>query len=205
MKKELLILFILLTNFVIAQEDIELVPKSDERLDVSYHSFGGQYSIDLKKYLGNGTYRVSGSKNVNIDINQETGMAIISPKLGWQGSEIIRFTLNKTKSIITLPKETFEKIKLEDIEKIEIFQDAFDRVINDIEKESIKRLDSKIKDDKLVIVINEEINLISSYDENLKPQFDFNILLTNEGIEPHPGFFESINLSLIISIISTLV
>ncbi|MDP6641880.1 MAG: hypothetical protein QGF74_00665 [Candidatus Nanoarchaeia archaeon] len=200
MKKELFILFILLINLVIAQEEIELVPKSDERLDVKYHSFGGQYTIDLKKYLGEGSYRVSETKNVNIDINQETGLAIISSQPGWQGSEIIRFTLNKTKSITTLPKETFEEIKPE-IEKLEVFQDAFDGVIKDIAKEKIKRLDSEFRNNKLFISVNEEVNLIAGYDENLKPQFNFGISLSNEGIESPPGFFESINLSLITSII----
>lgn len=197
MKKEFFIIFVLLTSLVIAQENIELIP-SEERLDVNYHSFGGQYTIDLKKYLGDGPYTVSKTKNVIVDINQKTGKAIITPSLGWQGSEIIRFVLNKTKAIITLPKETFREIE---IGKIVIFQDVFDRVVEDIKKENIKKLESGFRDNKLFISINDEVNLFAGYDKDLKPEFTFDILLANKGVEVQYGLLEGINLPLIILIL----
>lgn len=197
--RHLIILIIFLfVNIAIAQEDIELIP-SEERLEVRYHTFGGQYTIDLKKYLGNGPYIVYETKNVIIDINQNTGKAIIAPKEGFQGSEIIKFALNKTKSVITLPKETLKEINLG---RTIIFNDIFDNVIDDIKKEDIKSLEAGFRGNKVAININDEVNLLVGYDEDLKPEFSFDILLANKGAEVRYGIFDRINLKFIAVIIS---
>ena len=195
MKKGIFILVILiLASFALAQEDIRLIP-SEEKLDVNYHAFGGQYTIDLKKYMGDGPYLVSKTKNVVVDINQDTGRAIITPNLGFEGSEIITFAINKTRAIITLPRETFREIE---IGKVVIFQDIFDDVINNIKKENIRKIESGFRDKKLFIIVNDEVNLFAGYDKDQKPEFTFDILIANEAKEERQSLFDNVNISIII-------
>ncbi|MBI2667536.1 hypothetical protein HYX17_02065, partial [Candidatus Woesearchaeota archaeon] len=128
----------------------------------------------------------------------DTGKVIIAPKEGFQGSEIIKFALNKTKSIITLPEETLKEIN---IGKTQVFQDVLDEIIDDIKKEEIRSLEAGFRDNNIIININDEINLFAGYDEDLKPEFSFDILLANKGAEVRYGIFDRINLNFIAVII----
>ncbi|MBI2663567.1 hypothetical protein HYX15_03510 [Candidatus Woesearchaeota archaeon] len=201
MKIEVILLLIILSTLAIAQQEIELVP-SEERLEINYHSFGGQYKVDLRKYLGDGPYKVEEPNNVIIEINQETGEAIITPKPGFEGSEIIRFQLERAEATISLPRETFRELN---VGRLELFQDAFNSVITNIKKEDIKKITSGFVGNKIIINIDDEVKLSAGYDESLKPEFTFDLLLQNRGVEVQRKIFETKDIILIIGLVVLLI
>lgn len=180
---------LIFASYVFAQQD---------ELSVRFHSFGKNATIDLKQYLGESScYLVSQPQNIIIEIDQEKGIATLTAKPGWEGSEVVLFRTNETVKKIENETEAARfippateiphlielKVKNEDL--VKLFESAIDPSMLDfvkgIKKEGIKNLSKEIREGTLRVDINNEVDLKMKMGYMPTISMDF---LLGEKVEP---------------------
>jgi len=176
---------ILLLPLSLAQEDIQQLQENE--LIVRFYSIGKQASIDLKSYLGEADeyLYIKSSENVTVTINQEAGIATLIANPGWTGIEIITFTTRKSELVTgekTVTPKTITQITDSEISNnfYDFTNKTFSNIKENIEIQAIKSIKTEIKDDQLIINLNDEAELFFAVSGN-KPEVYLNILIPNQG------------------------
>ncbi len=167
----LFLIFLTLIGLVLAQQN---------ELSVTFYSFGKNATINLNKYFGEGhSYFVSQTQNVIVHVDQEKGIATITAKPGWEGSEIIRFLTNESSKTVEETNETTKpstpetfyppEVKGGDFNKIEdeqltsllkvIIDPGILDFVKGIKREQIRNISKMVKEKTVMININDEVNL----------------------------------------------
>lgn len=190
MKRGILLFFVFITL-------IGIVLAQGNELSVTFYSFGKNATINLKNYFGEGhSYFVTQTQNVIVRIDQEKGIATLTARPGWKGSEIIRFFSNETvkveeteevENVSSSTPETFYSQEVEDeyLKRTEeerltvMFKGTIDPSILDfvrtIEREEITNVFKEIKGKTVTININDEVtlNLEQGYEPKVSMNFTF--------------------------------
>lgn len=161
----LLLIFIIFASFAYAQQD---------EFSVRFHSFGKNATIDLKNYLGESEYYLaSQTLNVIVEIDQATGIATITARSEWEGSETIYFRTNESlrmlkntdeiaKFLPAVPEILYLR-KIRDEELAKLFEGTIDPSVLDlikgIKREEIKKISKDIKERTIDIRVNDEVDL----------------------------------------------
>lgn len=199
MKRGILLFLIFLTL-------IELVLAQQNELSVTFYSFGKNATINLNDYFGEGhSYFVSQTKNVIVRIDQEKGIATLTAKPGWKGSEIIRFFSNESVKVeeteeITKPStlETFYPPEIKDVnlnytedeQLTSLLKTTIDPSILDfvkgIKREQIRNISKMVKEKTVMIIINDEVNLNleQGYAPTVSMNFSFDMNKDTEESNP---------------------
>lgn len=161
----LLIIFLVLMGYVIAQQD---------EFSVRFHSFGKNATIDLKQYLGESElYLASQPTNVIIEIDQEKGIATLTARPGWKGSEVIYFRTNESlikvndteeiAKFLPVAPEILYLRRVRDEELARLFEGTIDPsvldLIKEIKREEIKKVSKEIRQKTMIVRINDEVDL----------------------------------------------
>ncbi len=161
----LLIIFLVLISYVIAQQD---------EFSVRFHSFGKNATIDLKQYLGESElYLASQTMNIIVEIDQEQGIAQLTARPGWEGSEVIYFRTNESlrkmnntediaKFLPVAPAILYlRKVRGEELAKL--FEGTIDpsvlNLIKEIKREEIKKVSKEIRQKTMIVRVNDEVDL----------------------------------------------
>lgn len=178
MKRWIILIVLLLIPFSLAVED---------RLVIRLHT-PSELVINLYKHLPvQSSYFINHTENVRVTVKD--GTATITPLIQFKGSETIIFAVNE--STITEKEELFEASKvvnitrlIEDYPKIissaktkEVFNETIDisPLLQDIEEKPIEKLYSKILEDHLFVIINDEIEINISLKEDI-PAYSIQLL-----------------------------
>ncbi len=173
----LLFIFLVLINYALAQQG---------EFSVRFHSFGKNATIDLKQYLGESElYLASQPLNVIVEIDQEKGIATITAKPGWEGSEMIRFRTIESLTKVNDTEEIESLIKVNDTEEIakflpvapeilylrkvrdeelaRLFEGTIDPgvldLVKEIKREEITKLSKEIRERTINVRVNDEVDL----------------------------------------------
>lgn len=185
----LLIIFLVLIGYVIAQQG---------EFSVRFHSFGKNASIDLKQYLGESElYLASQSLNVITEIDQEKGIATITAKPGWEGSEVIYFRTNESLTKVNSTEEIAKFLpvapeilylrRIRDEELTKLFEGTIDPsvldLIKEIKKEEITKLSKEIRQKTMIVRVNDEVDLKLELGYTPAFSMDFSLGAKKEGEE----------------------
>lgn len=161
----LLITFLVLISYVIAQQD---------EFSVMFHSFGKNATIDLKQYLGESElYLASQTTNVIVEIDQQTGVAVLTARPGWEGSEVIYFRTNESLIKVNNTEEVAKFLpvtpeilylrRIRDEELARLFEGTIDPsvidLIKEIKKEEIRNISKEIRERTVKVSVNDEVDL----------------------------------------------
>jgi hypothetical protein len=164
-----------------------MVYAATDRLVVRFHSTAEKQDIDLKLYLGKAPmyYYNATQKNVIITVDQE-GVAHISSKPGFEGVETIIFSTNESAIYEKQPQKedyTFlENLTETMIEKYptlvtdkDIQESLGGSLVDEILLKSIKKADlekvtSEVKEDELMVNVNDEALVLVSFENQTKPK-----------------------------------
>lgn len=207
MKRGILVFLVFLTllGIVLAQQN---------EISVTFYSFGKNATINLKNYFGEGhSYLVSETQNVIVTIDQETGIARIVAKPGWEGSEVIRFRTNEsvkveeteevtnlsTSEIFYPPETNDEYFQSVEYEKMtDLFQGTIDpsmlEFVRLIEREEITSILKEIKGKTITIKVNDEVdlNLEQNYTSTVSMNFSFDMNKKDGEAQPKETGIDSI-------------
>lgn len=191
----LLFIFLIFAAFAYAQQD---------EFSVRFHSFGKNATIDLKNYLGESElYLASQTLNVIVEIDQETGIATLTARQGWEGSETIHFRTNESfkklkdteeiaKFLPEVPKILYLR-KIRDEELARLFEGTIDPsvldLVKEIKREEIKKISKDLKERTMKIRINDEVDLKMElgYVPTVSMDFSLGPQREPEEIQPEEG------------------
>lgn len=159
-----ILLFLIILTAVAAQDEFS----------VRFHSFGKNATINLKDYLGESKYYVaSQTLNVIVNIDQETGIATLTARQGWEGSEIVFFRTNESLKKIEGTEEVAKFLpavpeilylrRIREAELVRLFEGTIDPsildLVKEIEREEIDKLTKEIRERTILISVNDEVDL----------------------------------------------
>lgn len=159
-----ILLFLIILTAVAAQDEFS----------VRFHSFGKNATINLKDYLGESKYYVaSQTLNVIVNIDQETGIATLTARPSWEGSEVVFFRTNESlkkiegteevaKFLPAVPEILYMR-RIREEELARLFEGTIDPsildLIKEIRKEEIEKLTKEIRERTIRISVNDEVDL----------------------------------------------
>lgn len=159
-----ILLFLIILTAVAAQDEFS----------VRFHSFGKNATINLKDYLGESKYYVaSQTLNVIVNIDQETGIATLTARQGWEGSEVVFFRTNESLKKIEGTEEVAKFLpavpeilylrRIREAELVRLFEGTIDPsildLIKEIKREEIEKLTKEIRERTIMISVNDEVDL----------------------------------------------
>ncbi|MDD5332023.1 MAG: hypothetical protein PHE43_04380 [Candidatus Nanoarchaeia archaeon] len=164
-----------------------MVYGATDRLVIRFHSTTEKQEIDLKQYLG-----YAPAYYYNITTNQATvtidkdGIALIRGKAGFTGVETIIFSTNEsmvyekkeqkedytllenlTEAII---EEYPELITYKEVEKVFEGNLVDEILLKSIRRTEIEKITSELKEDELLVNVNDEALLMVAFENQTKPK-----------------------------------
>ncbi|MDD5253623.1 MAG: hypothetical protein PHG05_00785 [Candidatus Nanoarchaeia archaeon] len=205
-----LIFILLITSFVYGATD---------RLVVRFQSTSQKQDINLKKYLGDSPFYYYNITNHNVLINiDQDGIAHITAKPGFKGVETIIFSTNSSriyekapdKQDLTLLENLTETIieKYPTLITDQELEKAFAGTVVDslllksIKKEEIEKITSEIKEDELMVNVNDEALMVVAFENESRPKltvvlFDESAKVDEDALKPNYSSYFIIGLIII--------
>lgn len=187
MKKEVLFFLVLLLflSLTLAQEIP--IPRPENELRMKYISVAGSVTINLTRFLGSAkgdVYVFSAPPYIEVTIDQKSGIAKVKGIPGWFGSDIIIFKINKTEEGLILGEGKAAKplLDIPDSEIAKLFnynlaRDSFNILSRTVGQEVIRNVQARIERDKVLVMINKDIEL--SADTSKNPEIKVDIITGN--------------------------
>ena len=185
------LIIVLSLSYVLAQE-------STNELRMRYLSIAGPITLNLTRFLGSATesnYVYIAPPYIDITIDQATGIAVIKGIPGWFGSEVIVFKINRTEEETVVQEENITGkllLKIPDSELKKLFSydlagDSFDALSRDIGSELVRNLQTKLEKDKLLVMVNKDVEISASTSKT--PEINIDILTGNISVIKIESYF----------------